>query len=250
MLIRKRKLRQGFLPILSVVFTCMAAADAQEISQLDGFRALRDGTQQKIWYGDQASNVWNYFSGTYPNYLEPKDRFYGKDIAIDVPIATKATIFPPDQSDGDSESNIKITATIPFEQLTCAEAREMDSFPLLILDKDTATVQIPPDQLCRFGTGIMAAAMTALNTDAATLEIPSDQLTVWKEADIIDALVVGSNPTSVQIPYDEIAELDLDATNTPKLYLEGIVRNCTTPDPILFWDQVLIRSKGEIVICQ
>lgn len=86
----------------------MAAADAQEISQLDGFRALRDGTQQKIWYGDQASNVWNYFSGTYPNYLEPKDRFYGKDIAIDVPIATKATIFPPDQSDGDSESNIKL----------------------------------------------------------------------------------------------------------------------------------------------
>ena len=408
--------------MLSVVFVCMAAADAQEISQLDNsYLAICDTEQHKIWYDDNANNVWNDLSEIYPTSLNSVNRFYGKDITVVVPVATKFTISPSASNTSDAvhkwsspvqgvtisatvpfdqlpvalKTDAEITVQIPSDQLNAAELNKGDTITATILSNQLGSVwpnanerigmnavgvalpstagfaaggvqvstdqpaslsnaasvavgcmalpsnaglapngvQVPTDQLAPWwnAAGVAVGCM-ALPSNAGLapngVQVPTDQLAPWWNAAGVAAVGValpstagsattgvlatdlapwwnaagaalpssiagfattgvqvptdqlaaaltagaattsvqipydqfapwlngagnaGSATTSVQIPYDQLVKLNTDAAITAELHLEGIFRNCYTPDPSFLWDQFLIRSKGEIVICQ
>ena len=357
-------MRQGFLLMLPVVFVCMAAADAQEISQLDNsYLAICDTKKHKIWYDDNANNVWNDLSKIYPKSLNSINRFYGKDITVVVPVATEFTISPSSPS-ASNESDavhkwsspvqgVKISATVPFDQLpvalktdaeitvqipsdqlNAAELNKGDTITATILSNQLGSVwpnaneriginavgvalsstadfaaggvqvstdqpaplsnaagvavgcmalpsnsglapngvQVPTSQLAPWwnAAGVTAVGVALPSTAGfatTNVQIPTDQLTAAlttgaastsvqipyddQFAPWLDKARDASSATpSVQIPYDQLVKLNTDTEITAKLHLEGIFRNCYMPDPSFFWDQFLIRSKGEIVICQ
>lgn len=130
--------------MLSVVFVCIAAADAQEISQFDNsYPDLCDTKQHKVWYGNNANSLWDNLSNTYANNLDSVNRFYGKDITVAVPIPEEFTIFPSAANISDvvhnwssPVSDVTVSMKIPFDQLSVTP------------EKDTEiTVHIPSDQL-------------------------------------------------------------------------------------------------------
>ena len=346
--------------MLSVVFVCMAAADAQEISQLDNsYLAICDTEQHKIWYDDNANNVWNDLLKIYPKSLNSVNRFYGKDITVVVPVATKFTISPSASNKSDAvhkwsspvqgvtisatvpfdqlpvalKTDAEITVQIPSDQLNAAELNKGDTITATILFNQlgsvwpnanerigmnaagvalpstagiaAGSVQVPTDQPAPLSNAAsVAVGCMALPSNAGLapngVQVPTDQLAPWWNAAGVAAVGValpstagfattgvqiptdqlaaaltagaattsvqipydqfapwlngagnaGSATTSVQIPYDQLVKLNTDAAITAELHLEGIFRNCYTPDPSFLWDQFLIRSKGEIVICQ
>lgn len=98
-------------------------------------------------------------------------------------------------------------------------------------------VQIPYGQL--------DAALKNTNAAITAVQIPNEKLKDWRSEYAAD------DTNMLEIPYNKLStELNTSAAVATKLHLEGIFRNCSTPDPSFFWEQFLIRSKGEMVICQ
>ena len=139
----------------------------------------------------------------------------------------------------------------PHDQLaawldTAGDTTTAVQFPIVQPDawSDAASnaitaVQIPYGQL--------DAALKNTNAAITAVQIPNEKLEALQLKYPADDV----NANMLEIPYDKLAEeLNTSAAVATKLHLEGIFRNCSTPDPSFFWEQFLIRSKGEMVICQ
>ena len=91
---RTRKLQKNILMVLSVAFNCMAAASAQEGSHSDIQFFELPGRQPYVWYGTDASELWERFLSIKDIEEYEEKNFYGNDSMIDVPFA-EATITAP-----------------------------------------------------------------------------------------------------------------------------------------------------------
>ena len=119
---RTRKLQKKILTVLSVAFNCMAAASAQEGSHSDIQFFELPGRQPYVWYGTDASEVWERFLSTKNIEEYEEKKFYGNDRMIDVPFADAKITAPfpsglqvPDGYRGLSVlfADAKITAQLP-----------------------------------------------------------------------------------------------------------------------------------------
>ena len=298
---RKKKFRKEFLLMLSVAFTCMTVANAQEDLIMSLYKDLQDPEPQ-IWYGNDASDVWDHFLNTYNENekgISKRKRFYGSDIYIDVLIVKEindSSKKNASSSNGNSDTNLwnatvsntGITKTITNKQIADLVEKTNDKINTSVtINKLVDTLRKVNNKIefknesnevskRTFTSNQIAIALEKANPEINTtitieqianklqemdkkFRLPNlsngTELTPHKIAKVLKGKILEGNAEKIESTeiariLREAKELGVKVDVLSSLNLGVKLRECYTPHPRIFWERVLIRPTGEIVICE